>query len=155
GLAAGAVDGGTHPAARGRGAARRPAEGAAEVRGAAALVPRAATRARAAGVALERQEPPRVPAAVADAARSDEPRAGADARRGRLPVGLRRAVAVEVPPRPSVRAAAGGRLADDHLRAGRRPHAALRRQLELARADLDAAELHADRVAEQVPRVLR
>ena len=56
---------------------------------------------------------------------------------------------------PAVRAAPGGHHRDDRLRAGRVHHGDVRRQLELARADLVPAELPAVQLAAHVPRVLR
>ena len=110
--AARALAGRPDPAARGRGAARRRDE--ASCRSSRSACAGSSTQrpgARAAGLALERHQQARVPPAVADAARPDESRARSHARRGRVPVRLRRALGVALPPRPSVHVAAEGRVA--------------------------------------------
>ena len=76
----------------------------------------------------------------------------ARAERGRIPVGVRRAQRLAHPrtaPGPGPRAR--HRPGIDRVRAGRIEQRALRRQLQLARADLDADQLHAGADDREVP----
>src|SRR6266545_1104828 len=84
-----------------------------------------------------------------------EMRAAAHARRDRVPRALRRARALALPRRTSIHA--GSRRGALHRRVftGRVDQRAVRRQLELARADLAAGQLLADRVAAAVSSLLR
>ena len=107
------------------------------------------------GVALERAGKGRTPAAVAAPRQPHEEAASPHARRNGIPVRLRRARALAIPPRSSIharveRAALLGRVST------RRIHVwAVWRQLELARADLDAGQLPDHRIAAEVPPLLR
>ena len=62
-------------------------------------------------------------------------------RRGRVPLAVRPAGAVGLPPRAPLRARRRGHPGDDRLRAGRVDHGDVRRQLQLARPDLVPAQL--------------
>ncbi len=76
----------------------------------------------------------------------------APARRGRVPVALRHPQRQPRPRRaPRPRRPAGDRPGDDRVRAGRVELTAVRRQLQLARADLDAGQLHPDPGDREVP----
>src|SRR5258707_10592602 len=88
-------------------------------------------------------------------ARAARPRAALCARRQRVLVALRSTLALARSWRPAFCAACGWRGAARRLRAGRIEHAAFRRQLELARADMVPAELSADRGARALPSFLR
>ena len=68
------------------------------------------------------------------------PRAGQDARRERVPQPLRHPLAVALPRRPSLRLPRRRPGVPRLLPAGRVRHRHVRRQLELARADLDAGQ---------------
>ena len=68
------------------------------------------------------------------------PRAGEDARRERVPQPLRHPLAVALPRRASVRVPRRRPGVPRRLSAGRVRHRHVRRQLELARADLDAGQ---------------
>src|SRR5262249_6144735 len=81
------------------------------------------------------------------------PRARAHARRVRVPLALRAALAVAPPPRAPARTALRRQRGPPRLRAGRVAERALRRQLELARADLAALQLPGDRIAAPPARV--
>ena len=72
-------------------------------------------------------------------------------RRGRVPVAVRAPRRLGVPPRAPLRARRRGRARHDRLRAGRVDDLDVRRQLELAGADLVPAQLPVD----QRPRSLR
>src|SRR5262249_28500761 len=112
-------------------------------------------RPRRTRVALERAGPRRPSLALASARPPAEVPAAAHARRGGVSVALRRAVAVALAPRPPVHFPRRWQRDDGRLRAGRVGLRHLRRQLELARADLAAGQLPARRVAAQVPPLLR
>ena len=68
------------------------------------------------------------------------PRAGQDARRERVPQPVRHPLAVALPRRPSLRHPGGRPGISRRLSAGRVRHRHVRRQLELARAHLDAGQ---------------
>ena len=76
-------------------------------------------------------------------------------RRERVPVPLRAAGPVGLPPRPSLRAGRGRPDVHGRLRAGRVHHGDVRRQLQLARPAVVPAQLPADRGAGPVLPVLR
>src|SRR5207249_2713435 len=82
-------------------------------------------------------------------------RAPLHAGRGGVPVAPRCPRGVAVSPRSSLRAPARRYRASRRLRAGRIFERVLRRQLQLARAGLVPGELSADRVAAEVPLLLR
>src|SRR5262249_47053654 len=128
------------PAARRRGVGGRRLQGAAGVRRPRAVVREEPARPRAADLP-PREERRREDVAPRDAgARARRPGARPSARRGRVPLALRDPLRLARPPRPSVRAALGRRGVPPGVRAGREPDVGLRRQLELARPHLAAAE---------------
>src|SRR5262249_61601134 len=86
---------------------------------------------------------------------SDEAGAEAHARRGRVPVALWHPGALALPRRASIYARHRWGELQRGIPAGRVEQRAVRRQLELARADLDVGGLPADRVAAAVPPLLR
>src|SRR5262249_41342723 len=75
--------------------------------------------------------------------------------RGRVPLAARHPRALALPPGSSLRAAFGRHGSPRRLRARRVVERSLRRQLELARPRLVPHELPADRVAPEVPLLLR
>ena len=79
----------------------------------------------------------------------------AHARRDRVPLGLRRARALQVSRGPPVRVRLRRRHARGEVSAGGIGQRSVRRQLQLARADLVSGQLPADRVAAEVPSLLR
>src|SRR4051812_28103766 len=119
------------------------------------MVPQLPPRPGGTGVALVRAGPRRNPPAVTAPGPPHEAAAEADARRDRVPLALRRAGAVATPPRPSLR------VRDDRSEVYREVPARrvrlrrLRRQLQLARAGVDAHELPARRVAPPISQLLR
>ena len=76
-------------------------------------------------------------------------------RRVQVPVAVRPAQPERGAQGPALRAAPGGHERDDRLRARRVDHRHVRRQLELARADLVPAELPGDQLPAEVPQLLR
>src|SRR5229473_4900774 len=151
---AGALDRRAHPALRRRGA-RRPCPGAAAgILKAAALGLRAPAGTGAAGVALARRERRGASSPVAAARPPDEVSAESNARRRRVPVAIRYPLAVEAPRALSLRSRLRRPAVQPRLRAGRFGFTGLRRQLELARADLDAAQFSDYRVAIPVSQLL-
>ena len=123
------------PAAR-RARPRRP--------GAARRARPAARRARRPAAAARRRRRRPAAAAVRQAVR-----------RGRVPVALRPAGPVRLPPRAPVRARRRGHLGHDRLRAGRVDHGDVRRQLQLAGPDVVPAQLPRRQRARALPPVLR
>ena len=81
--------------------------------------------------------------------------AGHAAGRARVPVTVRPAGPLRLPPRASLRARGRRRPGRDRLRAGRVDHRDVRRQLQLARAGVVPAQLPADQRARALPPVLR
>ena len=109
----------------------------------------------AARVALAGAGPGRAAAAVAAARTPHEDASEAHAGRDRVPLGLRRARALQVPRGPSLRVRLRRRHAGREVSAGGVGQRRVRRQLQLARADLVPGQLSADRVAAEVPSLLR
>ena len=130
---------------------------AAGLRRAAGVVPQLPARPGAAGVALARAGQRRAPAAVAAARPSHEDAAAAHARRDRVPVATTACARCRrYHARASVRrSTCNGHDAVGRLSAGRIGLRPVRRQLELARADLVPGQLPAHRVAAEVPPLLR
>ncbi len=81
--------------------------------------------------------------------------AGTTVRSGRVPLAVRPAGLVGLAPRPSVPTRRRRCQRDDRLRARRVDHLDVRRQLELARPDLDASQLPRDRCDRAVRPLLR
>ncbi len=94
-----------------------------------------------AGLALAHRRARRPAPAVAAARSSHEGAAATDARRNRVPVRLRRARAVEGSRAESVPVRGRRHDSRSRLLAGGVPQRTVRRQLQLARADLDAGQL--------------
>src|SRR5439155_11638336 len=95
------------------------------------------------------------PVASDSVARAARARAALRARRERVSVSLRRAIAVTRARRASLHSAGGERRILSALRAGRVGQLAVWRELELARADLVSDQLSADRGAGALPSSLR
>ena len=155
--AQGALDGRADPAVRGRDArAGAAASGCRSSPSGCEWFLELPARPGDAGVALARAGHGRAAAAVAAARPPHEDAAAADARRDRVPLRLRRARALAAPraTHPYVFALRRPAL-DGRVRAGRVDVGPVRRQLELARADLVPGELPDHRVAAEVPSLLR
>src|SRR5207247_4908350 len=103
GAAAGALDRRPHPALRGRGARRQGPRRPARFLAPAALGLRAPPRTGAARLALARRERGGAASLIAAARPPHEVPVAAHARRDRVPVGLRCALAVEIPRPPPLR----------------------------------------------------
>ena len=153
--AQGAVDGRADPAVRRRNARARALRQGAGLHRAARLVSQLSARSGGAGVALERAGKGRAAAAVAAARQPHEEAAAPHARRDGVPVRLRRARALAASPRASVHARVERPALLGRVSTRRIDVRAVWRQLELARADLDAGQLPDHRVAAEVPPLLR
>src|SRR4029453_8770351 len=116
-----------------------------------------ARRPRAAGRPGAAPRPAPRPAAAPGRGRGRAPHQAADhaAGRARVPVAVRAAGPVGVPPRPPLRAPGRRRPGGDRLRAGRVDDGDVRRQLQLARTGLVPPQLPADQRARALPPVLR
>ena len=149
------LDGRADPALRRRAAARRHFREAAGLRRARPLALCKPPRAGAARLALERSQQRRLFPPLLDAQGATEPRADPHARRDGVPVALRHPLGVEGARGAPCRRRRAGVGEPRRLRTGRRHDAPLRRQLELARPDLDAGQLPDRRRAAPLPDVLR
>ncbi len=142
---------GPDPALRGRDVGAGSARQAARLQEAARMVHRQPARPdRRRGLhahARSRRAPP----ALGRLSRPAAPRAAADARRVGVPLALRRALRLALPPGAPVRFAPQRHRAPRRLRAGGEFDRSVRRQLELARPRLVPPQLPAHRVAAKVP----
>src|SRR6266852_5084083 len=155
GAAPGTVDGRADPALRGRGARRLRLQPLARICPSAPLVPRIPTGPGTARLALDRSQCRRAAPAVAAARASHQASARPHARRKRVPVRVRDPGGLEVSREQSLCLRARRKPLQHRLCAGRVDLGRVRRQLELARSDLDAGQFFADRIIAAVSPVLR
>src|SRR5262249_29609595 len=141
GPAQGALDGGTHPALRGRGARARAPRGASRLPAAARVVPELPARSRRARVAVGDARDEGDAPSLAAPRPPYEAHPATPARRDGVPLGLRRARDLTRPQGSPLRLRRPRRRADRVVSARRVRERPLRGQLELARANLVPGEL--------------
>src|SRR5262249_51615375 len=149
-----ALDGRAHSAVRGRGPRRFGVFAVAGLQRPHPLVSRPPAAIGTTGFALARPERRRASPVVAVARPPDEATVEPDARRARIPVGLRGALAVEIPRATSLCLPARRPRDRGSLYPRRMCVRLVRRQLELARADLVSGERADYRVVAAVPQLL-